>query len=76
MLHEVENVVRATAANWSSMHQDVKNRRGSTEIDYMNGYLAELGRAYGIPTPAHDLMTNLVKLKTQRATGSWKTGHM
>ena len=42
----------------------------------MNGYLAELGRAYGIPTPAHDLMTNLVKLKTQRATGSWKTGHM
>lgn len=72
MLHEVENVVRATAANWSSMHQDVQSRRGRTEIDFINGYLSELGRAYGIPTPANDFITNLVKLKTQRATGSWR----
>ncbi|KAL4402121.1 2-dehydropantoate 2-reductase (Ketopantoate reductase) (KPA reductase) (KPR) [Malassezia pachydermatis] len=76
MLHEVENVVRATAANWSSMHQDVYQRRGRTEIDFMNGYLSELGRAYGIPTPTHDMMTNLIKLKTQRATGSWRTRAM
>lgn len=72
MLHEVENVVRATAANWSSMHQDVRSRRGRTEVEYINGYLGELGRAYGIPTPANDVLTHLVKLKAQRTTGSWK----
>ncbi|PKI83969.1 hypothetical protein MVES1_002057 [Malassezia vespertilionis] len=43
LLHEVENVVRNTASNWSSMHQDIKSRRGATEIDYINGYLSDLG---------------------------------
>ncbi|CCU99377.1 unnamed protein product [Malassezia sympodialis ATCC 42132] len=76
MLHEVENVVRATATNWSSMHQDIRSRRGRTEIDYINGYLGELGRAYGIPTPANDLLTHLVKLKAQRTTGSWQVPSM
>ncbi|WFD31682.1 hypothetical protein MSPP1_002721 [Malassezia sp. CBS 17886] len=69
--HEAENVVRRTAANWSSMHQDIRSGRGSTEIDYINGYIGELGRAYGIPTPANDLVTNLVKLKARRVTGTW-----
>ena len=76
LLHEVENVVRATASNWSSMHQDVKTRRGKTEIDFINGYITELGRAYGIPTPANDMMTNLIKLKAQRVTGSWNANAM
>ncbi|WFD40409.1 uncharacterized protein MJAP1_003395 [Malassezia japonica] len=72
MLREVENVVRITAPNWSSMHQDVHSKRAATEIDYINGYLSELGRTYGIPTPANDAMTALVKLKSQRVTGSWR----
>ncbi|EDP44907.1 hypothetical protein MGL_0714 [Malassezia globosa CBS 7966] len=76
LLHEVENVVRATATNWSSMHQDIRTRRGKTEIKYINGYLAELGRAYGIPTPANDMLINLVKLKSQRVTGSWNSRAM
>lgn len=74
VLRAVENTVQATAANWSSMHQDVQLRRASTEIDYINGYLSELGRAYGIPTPANDALTALVKLKSRRLTGSWKRG--
>lgn len=76
LLHEVENVVRATAANWSSMHQDIKTRRGRTEVDFINGYIAELGRAYGIPTPANDTLISLVKLKAQRVTGSWNARAM
>ncbi|KAI3617408.1 hypothetical protein CBS9595_003317 [Malassezia furfur] len=70
MLREVENVIQATAPNWSSMHQDVQARRGSTEIDYINGYLSELGRTYGIPTPINDTLMALVKLRTQRLTGA------
>lgn len=70
MLREVENVIQATAPNWSSMHQDVKRRRASTEIDYINGYLSDLGRTYGIPTPVNDTLAALVQLRTQRLQGT------
>ena len=72
LFQEVQRVARLTASNWSSMHSDLKNRRGSTEIDYINGYISALGRGYNIDTTANDLLTNLVKLKTTRATGSNK----
>lgn len=70
LFQEVQRVARLTAANWSSMHSDLKNRRGSTEIDYINGYISALGRGYNIDTTANDLLTNLVKLKTTKVTGS------
>lgn len=72
LFSEVQRVARLTAANWSSMHSDLKNRRGSTEIDYINGYISALGRGYNIDTTANDLLTNLVKLKTTRVTGTNK----
>lgn len=70
LFQEVQRVARLTAANWSSMHSDLKHRRGSTEIDYINGYISALGRGYNIDTTANDLLTNLIKLKTTRVTGS------
>ncbi len=43
-----------------SMAQDIgKGRR--TEIDFMNGYIVEKGRALGIPTPTHEKLTELVR---------------
>ena len=43
-----------------SMAQDIgKGRR--TEIEFMNGYIVEKGRALGIPTPAHAKLTDLVR---------------
>ena len=70
LFQEVQRIARSTAANWSSMHADLKSRRGSTEIDYINGYISALGRGYKIDTTANDLLTNLVRLKTTRVTGS------
>lgn len=70
LFKEVQRTARLTAANWSSMHSDLKSRRRSTEIDYINGYISALGRGYQIDTTANDLLTNLIKLKTTRATGS------
>ncbi|SNX84142.1 related to 2-dehydropantoate 2-reductase [Melanopsichium pennsylvanicum] len=71
LFQEVQRVARATAANWSSMHSDLKNKRGSTEIDYINGYISALGRGYNIDTTANDLLTNLIKLKITKVTGSF-----
>ena len=43
-----------------SMAQDIaKGRR--TEIDYMNGYIAEKGAAAGMPAPTHAALTRIVR---------------
>jgi 2-dehydropantoate 2-reductase len=44
----------------ASMLQDVEARR-QTEIDYLNGGIAEFGRRLGVPTPAHQSIWALVK---------------
>jgi len=51
---------QATAQNYNSMLQDVKNRK-RTEIDYINGALSRLGSLLGVPTPLNRLLTRLVK---------------
>lgn len=59
-IQKVESVCKSTAANVSSMLQDVLNNK-RTEIDYINGALARQGKALGIPTPVNEVLTNLVK---------------
>ena len=44
----------------ASMLQDIEARR-PTEIDFLNGGIAAFGRELGVPTPAHDTITALVK---------------
>ncbi len=40
----VKEVVRDTSKNYSSMYQDILHKRHPTEIEYLNGYVAKLGR--------------------------------
>jgi len=59
-IQKVESVCKATAANISSMLQDVLNSK-RTEIDYINGAIIRQGKALGISTPVNEVLTNLVK---------------
>jgi len=59
-LAKVEAVCEATAANVSSMLQDVL-RKKPTEIDFINGVIVRQGQELGIPTPVNSLLVNLVK---------------
>ena len=59
-IQKVESVCKSTAANVSSMLQDVLNNK-RTEIDYINGAVTRQGRALGIPTPVNEVLTNLVR---------------
>jgi 2-dehydropantoate 2-reductase len=43
-------VIRATAANYSSMLQDLRAGRG-TEIKYITGYLLRIAARHGVPAP-------------------------
>jgi 2-dehydropantoate 2-reductase len=47
------------------MYDDWKAGR-PTEIDSLNGYVAKLGRKFGIPTPLNDLLTAVIKTITER----------
>lgn len=47
----VFSVARATAANRSSMLEDLERHR-RTEIDAISGFLLRAGRAHGVPMPA------------------------
>lgn len=51
-----------------SMLQDLRSGR-STEIDVLNGAIARLARAHGLPAPTNEVLARLVRLKTAaRAT--------
>jgi 2-dehydropantoate 2-reductase len=63
----VEQVVTDTAANKSSMLQDVLAQR-QTEIDYLSGYVVRRGRALGIECPANEELWTQVRSLTASYT--------
>lgn len=61
----VESVARGTAENRCSMLVDLDRGR-RTEIDYLNGRIADWGRAAGIATPMNHLLTELIRAREER----------
>jgi 2-dehydropantoate 2-reductase len=59
-VERVKQVATLTATNFSSMLQDVLNQR-LTEIDAINGKVAEHGRALGVPTPVNAALAALIR---------------
>jgi len=57
---KVEDVCRTSKLNFSSMLQDVVNRR-ETEVDFINGAVVREGKKLGIQTPINWMLTALVK---------------
>nr|WP_275666791.1 2-dehydropantoate 2-reductase [Vibrio tubiashii] len=56
----VNHVIEATAANHSSMQQDIFHRRPS-EIDFITGYLLERAQHHGISTPKNSKLYQAIK---------------
>lgn len=56
----IHSVATSTASNTSSMRSD-RQRGRKTEIDVINGYIAERGQAAGIATPVNQMLTKRVK---------------
>ena len=59
-LERVREVARVTAPNVASMLQDILAMR-RTEIDHINGAVADHGAKLGIPTPVNQTLTDLIK---------------
>ncbi len=57
-----EKLVPPTADHYPSMYWDLKSGK-RTEIDALNGAIVRLGREVGVPTPANEFITLLIKAK-------------
>lgn len=57
---QVDNVIKRTAENYSSMHQDRHFNRQS-EIDYITGYILKVANAYSIPLPTNQALFDNIK---------------
>jgi 2-dehydropantoate 2-reductase len=62
----VEHVISNTAANYSSMHQDIKHSR-PTEIQHINGYVVELANKLKIDTPVNQQLYQAVLYLEQKS---------
>lgn len=58
--HQVDNVIKATASNYSSMNRDIFHHR-LTEIDYINGYLVQQAQRHKIDTPINNQLWQAIK---------------
>ncbi len=78
LLYYIEQVIDSTAANISSMLQDVRVQR-HTEIDYITGYLLQRARAHALALPVNSRLYELIKRKENEyersspgLSGTWK----
>lgn len=51
----IAQVIELTAANYSSMHQDIHFKR-HTEIDFINGFLLQTAANHGLMLPEHQAL--------------------
>jgi 2-dehydropantoate 2-reductase len=59
-IDRVKDICRSTAANHSSMLQDVKRKR-KTEIDHLNGAVVQMATCYNISVPVNEVLAALVR---------------
>lgn len=60
LLKQIDQVITATANNYSSMRQDIFFQR-KTEIDYITGYLLNCARKHQISVPENSRLYNRIK---------------
>lgn len=60
LLDKIDQVIILTAENYSSMHQDLQHQR-PTEIDSINGFVVQMAKRHGFPTPQNQHLVDEIK---------------
>lgn len=60
------HTIEINGKNWSSMVQDMRSKRGATEIDFINGTIVRWAQELGLRAPMNEELVRLVKEKTER----------
>jgi len=64
--HKVQQVISATAQNYSSMQQDVQYKR-RTEIEAINGYVVQQAKRYQLAVPHNEALLQQVRQRSGQA---------
>lgn len=59
------HLIPLTSPHKPSMLQDIEKHK-KTEIDYLNGMIAQMSKDSGLPSPANLMLTELVKFKEKK----------
>lgn len=59
------HTIEINGKNWSSMVQDMRSKRGATEIDFINGTIVRWAHELGLQAPINAELVRLVKQKTE-----------
>ncbi|MCO5573518.1 hypothetical protein L7F22_027289 [Adiantum nelumboides] len=57
------HTIEINGKNWSSMVQDMRSKRGATEIDFINGTIVRWAHELGLQAPVNEELVRLVKEK-------------
>lgn len=60
----VKGITEKTKENWSSMYQDFDAGR-ETEVKYINGWIAKVGKEFGFDVRNHEKLVELVEAKEE-----------
>ena len=60
LLENVQQVITATANNYSSMHQDIRFKR-QTEIAFINGYISTKAEELNIKVPHNQRLVEQIR---------------
>ena len=64
--HKVQQVISATAQNYSSMQQDLQYKR-RTEIEAINGYVVQQAKRYQLAVPQNEALLQQVRQRSGQA---------
>ncbi|MGY0491059.1 ketopantoate reductase family protein [Streptomyces sp. WG-D5] len=68
-LEPFDGAPRSGGSSWQSLQRGA----GSIEADYLNGEIALLGRLYGVPTPANDVLQELANRAVREGRSAGET---
>lgn len=63
VIEHVESSYEIIGEHYPSMYQDLIMNNRRTEIDYLNGYIAQHAKKYGLSTPVCELLTEEIHAK-------------
>ncbi len=72
---QVWDGIQSVAKNTNSTSQDLKAGR-PTEIPWLNGAMVRLGKASGVPTPAHELIVGMMAVLEKRGIEKTLNSHL
>ena len=69
VMNYLKEETKTAEEHYPSMHQDLIRNKRLTEIDFIDGAIAKIGKENNIPTPVSQFVTDLIHAKEELVVG-------